>query len=217
MISKDYRQAARESLTGNWGLAIISLIIYGAIMGFSSNVPLAGSIFLGYPMLYGYTKFHMALSKGFGNTDQLFDGFRENYLDNAVTILISRLYLLLWTLLLFIPGIIKSYSYSMIPYILVDKDYNIFNNDAISKSRELMTGNKWKLFKLQLSFIGWHLLGLIFTLGILNLLYVAPYQTQATAHFYYDLKKTDTTDDRINHIVDKIIPQIEDEKDEWDF
>ena len=96
------------------------------------------------------------------------------------------LYTLLWSLLLIIPGLIKSYSYAMTPYIMAEKpDMSV--NDAITKSRQIMNGHKWQLFCLDLSFTGWMLLSMV-TLG-LGLIYVWPYYNAARAAFYREIKK----------------------------
>jgi uncharacterized membrane protein len=99
------------------------------------------------------------------------------------------LFTFLWSLLLFIPGIIKSYSYSMTLYI-ISEDPSIGVMDAITKSREMMNGYKFKKFLLDLSFIGWFLLCII-TLGI-GFLWFIPYVGVAGAAFYNDIKPTTT-------------------------
>jgi uncharacterized membrane protein len=97
----------------------------------------------------------------------------------------KSLFIGLWSMLFVIPGIIKSFEYAMIPYILAD-DAEISSKDAFKKAREMMKGNKWRLFKLNLSFIGWELLcGL--TLGI-GMFFLLPYIHAANAEFYVELK-----------------------------
>ena len=96
------------------------------------------------------------------------------------------LFLFLWGLLFIIPGIIKSYSYRMVPYILAE-DPNISGKDAITLSRQMMDGQKWNTFVLDLSFIGWYLLSVL-TLGILGIFYVKPYKCSTDAELYRALK-----------------------------
>lgn len=91
------------------------------------------------------------------------------------------LFTALWALLFIIPGIIKSFSYAMTPFILADHP-ELTALQAITRSRQLMNGHKWELFVLALTFLGWNLLGLL-TFGI-GLLWVAPYQNAAYAAFY---------------------------------
>jgi uncharacterized membrane protein len=99
------------------------------------------------------------------------------------------IFILLWTLLLIIPGIIAAYRYSLAYYILADNP-NMSSLDAIRRSKELMAGNKWRLFVLQLTFIGWMLL-CILTIGI-GTLWLGPYMAVATAHFYDELLNKET-------------------------
>ena len=216
MISKDFKVLARRSLKDKWGMAIGAILLYSLIVGAASLMSFLGLVFVGYPLYFGYARFNMALAQGYGEFDDLFCGFREDYMDNAITFLIMELFIILWTFLLIIPGIIKSLSYAMVPYLLVDKDYRLFQMDALRESERMMYGNKMRLFKLYLSFLGWHLLGLL-TLGILNILYVSPLQNQAVAHFFYDLKSKDKNDDKLTHIVEEIIPVIKGNEDAWDF
>ena len=96
------------------------------------------------------------------------------------------LFTCLWSLLFVIPGIIKHYSYRMVPYILAD-DPTIGGKDAITLSRQMMNGHKWNTFVLDLSFIGWELLSAL-TVGLLGLFYVKPYEAATGAELYKVLK-----------------------------
>ena len=93
---------------------------------------------------------------------------------------LQTLYVLLWTLLLIIPGIVAGYSYAMTPYILAENP-DLTASEAISRSKEMMEGNRMDLFVLELTFIGWELL-CILTLGIGNL-WLGPYKAAAKAAF----------------------------------
>jgi uncharacterized membrane protein len=116
--------------------------------------------------------------------ESLFD-CTKNFGNVFIASLLQTVFLFFWTLLFWIPGFVKSYSYAMTNYILIDNP-NLTGNEAITESRKLMNGNKMKLFLLDLSFIGWYFLtGLTF--GIL-LLYVAPYHQAARARFYESIK-----------------------------
>ena len=105
----------------------------------------------------GYAKFNLNLvdnkdavfSDLFSQFDRLGAGFCMNFL--------TGLYIVLWTLLFIIPGIIKSFSYAMAPYILAEHP-EMTASEAITESRHMMDGNKWRLFCLDFSFIGWNLL-----------------------------------------------------------
>lgn len=92
----------------------------------------------------------------------------------------------LWTLLLIIPGIIKAYSYSMSGFILTENP-EMTAKEAMQVSEKMMIGNKWRLFCLQISFIGWQIL-CIFSLGI-GYLWLKPYMNAATAAFYDEISR----------------------------
>ena len=199
-----YKDRAIESLTGKWGNSAIATLIYIIIFGgiaiaFSYGVPLTQScstkldplgniiqIVLS-PIAWGFEiMFLENIRKGDKELDlgKMFEGFKD-YIRIMLTNLLRGIYTLLWMLLLIIPGIIKMYSYSMTNYILLD-DTDLKYNSAIEKSMAMMKGHKMNLFLLDLSMIGWLILSII-TCGI-GILFLAPYNLTAHAHFYEDLK-----------------------------
>ncbi|MCC8100731.1 MAG: DUF975 family protein [Clostridiales bacterium] len=120
--------------------------------------------------------------------DLLLSAFHSGYYWNAVVAQFQRkLFLFLWPLLFVIPGIVKSYEYCMIPYLLADFP-DLSPEEAFQISREMMDGNKWDTFVLDLSFIGWELLDSV-TLGIAGVLFVNPYQYATKAELYLALKE----------------------------
>ena len=129
----------------------------------------------------GYAKFNLALvdhkQADFQDIFSQFDRFGSGFLLNLLTFV----FVLLWTLLLIIPGIIAGFSYSMAPYILYENP-GMRPYDALRASKDLMKGNKWRLFCLEFSFIGWAIL-CAFTLGI-GYLWLRPYEEAASASFY---------------------------------
>lgn len=129
----------------------------------------------------GYAKFNLALvdhrEARFSDLFSQFGRFGDGFLLNLLT----NLFIVLWSLLLIIPGIIAAYSYAMAPYILYENP-GMRPMAALKASKELMRGNKWRLFCLQFSFIGWALLCAL-TAGIGNL-WLCPYQEAAQASFY---------------------------------
>ena len=194
--NSELRKASLASLDGNWGESAILVLIYYLVAG---GFPIAWNIsglgftspllhFLLYPVLWGMIVTFLEVSRGMRvDYGRLLEGYKD-FTRIALTELLRHVYIMLWTLLLIIPGIVKSYSYSMTPYILRD-DPTIKYNAAIEKSMRMMSGNKMKLFLLDLSFIGWGIL-CIFTLGV-GLLFLTPYMQTAHAHFYNDLKDDD--------------------------
>lgn len=95
-----------------------------------------------------------------------------------------ELYTFLWTLLLVIPGIMAAYSYAMVDYILAERP-DLSPGEAIELSKQMMAGNRWRLFCLEFSFIGWDILSVL-TLGI-GSLWLNPYRECAKAAFYRSL------------------------------
>lgn len=143
-------------------------------------------IFIGYSLEVGGRRYFVQ-SVQYKNNQKCFrfgfDG--ENYGGIIKTMLLTDFYIFLWTLLLIIPGIVKGYSYSMVPYILADNP-NIGVKKAIALSNEMTMGHKLDMFILDLSFIGWYLLGAI-ALGI-GVLFVLPYDNATKAELYLVLR-----------------------------
>ena len=207
--NRDIRAKARDTLEhrlfGNvWIMMIIVALIYGAIVGLPGSIGglLPGkakyaigwifsiaSIIIAGPMEYGLARLVLKVERGDKKIDfkDLFVGFKEDF-QNAIFLGFLRdLFIFLWCLLFIIPGIIKAYAYSMAFYIQQDdkdKDWR----RCLDLSNEMMRGYKGKLFLLDLSFIGWYIVGLL-CLGV-GVLWVTPYHTMARAHFYDELKAT---------------------------
>ena len=110
----------------------------------------------------------------------------QNYGHNFVVLLLQDVYLTLWFLLLIVPGLIKAYSYRMVPYILAEHP-EFSATEVIPRSRAMLHGHKWQAFKLDLSFLGWILLGAL-TLGLVNVFWTAPYMESAQAALYLKLR-----------------------------
>ena len=156
------------------GVVIISAII-GALF----------SIFVTDALTVGTCNYFIKNTDSKPSFRDIFSGFKVKYGRNIGTLLFVGIKSVLWTLLFIIPGIIKSYEYSIIPYILAD-DPEISSKDAFKKAKQMMKGNKWRLFKLEFSFIGWFVL-CVLTLGI-GTFFLIPYLNAANAEFYVELK-----------------------------
>jgi hypothetical protein len=142
---------------------------------------------LGSVVETGYARFHLDLNDGEDSGIETLFSYFYNWKTTAAARLLRSLYTLLWSLLFVIPGIIASYSYAMTGYILAEHpEYTA--QEAIAQSKEMMAGNRFRLFCLQLSFIGWSVLCL-FTFGIGNL-WLRPYVKAATAAFYREISGT---------------------------
>lgn len=178
------KSEAKASLKGNWGVAILALLVYDVIV-MVLGVTGVGSLFTGLAYV-GLVAVVISLVRTKTATlDAMVKGITENFATKFVSTLLVSIFTALWTLLFIIPGIVKGFAYSMTPYILLDRP-ELSATQAITESRRMMNGHKMDLFVLYLSFIGWILLSIL-TLGIL-LLYVIPYMEATVAGFYNSIK-----------------------------
>lgn len=175
---------ARELLSGRWLFVGGVLLLYFIIVGVIGNIPFA-MLILGGPLTLGLAIFSLSFLRKEKNNEleQIFLGFKS-FQTSLVAYLLVVLYTLLWTLLFIIPGIIASLAYSQTFYILADE--KIEPAQAITKSKQMMMGYKWKFFCLNLRFFGWALLSIL-TLGI-GFFFLLPYIQISQALFYEDLK-----------------------------
>ena len=157
---------------------IISLII--------SVFALAFRYLLLTPFEYGCRKFFRKNLDEPAKLSNIVYAFDSNYKNIVKTAFLRDLFIWLWSLLFLIPGIIKSYQWRLVPYIM-SEDPTMNYKDALAESTKLMQGNKWKTFVLDLSFIGWDILSLL-TWGFLDLFFVAPYKASTDAALYETLK-----------------------------
>ncbi|ROR23626.1 putative membrane protein [Mobilisporobacter senegalensis] len=155
------------------------------IIGFIILVIIIAIVFATFvsgPIEAGKNYFFMHSRENGAQFTTMFANFRKGRYMNTVTVMFFRgLYTFLWTLLLIIPGIIKSYEYCMIPYIMAENP-DIDKNRAFELSKYMTDGDKFNIFVLQLSFIGWYLLGAI-PCGI-GILFVQPYFEATMAELY---------------------------------
>ena len=185
LYAKDFREAARKSLAGCWGIAVITALLYG-ILNSALQATFLGTLILGGPLWFGYHSFWLKQVRWQKpDIGSLFDGLQQCFVNSIVVFLLQGIFTFLWGLLFVIPGIIKGYSYAMAPYILADNP-GMDALEVIDTSRNMMKGNKWQLFCLDLSFIGWHIL-CILSMGI-GYLWLSPYIACARAHFYETVK-----------------------------
>ena len=197
----EYRNAAFNLLKADWKGAVLLLLIIMLIntvistaLGFviaseelASFANLIAEIFVGIPLSYLFVKEILGFVRGgkIEISSSLVDKFKADYLKSIKVIGLMSIYIFLWCLLLFIPGIIKAYSYCFAPYISMDND-ELTAEECINESMKLTNGYKMKLFLLDLSFIVWYLLCIV-TLGI-AILWVVPYHEAARIALYEDIK-----------------------------
>ena len=139
---------------------------------------------LGSVICVGYARFNLDLTGGEKPPFETLFTYFYNWKTLAVSSLLRSVYILLWSLLLIVPGIMATYSYAMTDYILAEHPA-LTASEAIAQSKAMMDGSRWRLFCLHLSFIGWDLLCAL-TLGLGNLA-LTPYKQAAEAAFYRDL------------------------------
>ena len=198
--NQDYKNAALAALKGNWtqgvlaslvfiGISLVAnmltsanpesglaILVYAAVL-ICVSMPLSVGLLSAYKDLYKGTDVKVvenSFKTGFGNWGHHVGGM-----------LLVGVYTFAWTLLLIVPGIIKSFAYALTPFILIDKP-ELSANEAIELSMKMMDGHKLDLFILYLSFIGWYLLSIL-TLCV-GMLWVMPYMYTAMAAFYEDVK-----------------------------
>ena len=198
--NQDYKNAALAAMKGNWAQGVLATFAVFAItlganmltaadpegsltsivslaVAICVTMPLSVGLYAAYRELYHGTNVKVtenAFRKGFGNWGHHVGGM-----------LLMSVYIFAWTLLLIVPGIIKSFAYVLTPFILTDKP-ELSANEAIELSMKMMDGHKLDFFILCLSFIGWYLLSIL-TLCI-GMLWVTPYMYTTMAAFYEDVK-----------------------------
>lgn len=162
------------------GLAVIGGILAYGIISFIVK------IFLLNPLAVGCQKFFKENAEFPADFGEIGTAFKGNYGNVVLTMFLRNLFQALWLMLFIIPGIVKAYSYRMVPFIIADNP-GMSALDAITKSRDMMRGHKWNAFVLDLSFLGWLILSGL-TAGILGIFYVNPYIFETNAELYLALK-----------------------------
>ena len=144
--------------------------------------------FVGNPVNVGSKRFFMESrevdrSAGVG---KLFYAFGSGHYGNVIlTMFMRNLFISLWSLLFVIPGIVKTYQYYMVPYILAENPEMNYK-EALGLSKQMMEGNKWNTFVLELSFFGWYFLGIF--VCCIGAYFVVPYEQAVKAELYAELK-----------------------------
>ena len=181
----EMKAAAKAQLNCKW-LLTTGVLVVGSLILSAVSFTIIGSLLLIGAIEFGYCAYLITVTRNkdsdFG---KLLSGFNR-FGDVCITGILKWLFTGLWSLLFVIPGIVKSYSYAMTMYIMQDHP-ELSGNDAITKSRQMMDGHKFDLFILDLSFIGWYLLGAL-TFGILIVFYVEPYRQVTRTNFYEQLR-----------------------------
>ncbi|MBQ6809012.1 MAG: DUF975 family protein [Firmicutes bacterium] len=200
MSRPELKQAAKDRLSGNWWQALAVILISYALFSLIASITLGFGVFLLFgPLCLGQAAFFQQI---FRQRRAVVCSLFRDFADFGNAFCLGVLHLLLlfaWGLLLVVPGIVKAYSYAMCWYIRNDQP-EMSAREAIRTSKEMMQGHKGELFLLDLSFIGFWLLGpaffvlgtiwtpFLYALGLVELFYAIIYQSAARAAFYENLK-----------------------------
>lgn len=172
---------------------IISLVIVAMVFVlFIIIVAALFDIFLINPLMVGAQRFMLKSVDGTGNLSELGYLFDHSYINGVKAGFHRDLQIFLWALLFIIPGIYKKYQYYMVDYILAETPEMPWQ-EVLNLSKEMMKGQKWNTFVLDLSFILWHMLSLL-TCGLLEIFYVGPYQYMTRASLYRRLSRPEGID-----------------------
>lgn len=147
-------------------------------------------VFIGNVIKVGTNRYYLGAASGPQPFSTLFSAFSSHYLNVVKVMFLVSVKILAWSLLLVIPGIVKSYEYRMIPYLLAQQP-DMRAEDAFALSRKMTMGHKAEMFVLSLSFLGWLILGtLAFRIGVW---FVRPYIESTWAQLYLKLQENTQT------------------------
>lgn len=182
-MMKTLNSAAQE-------MSDVQIVMFGVVMAavfvivylFVTALIYARVALLNNPFYIGVCRFMLKSVDDKAEVKEVAYGFDHSYKNVVKTMFHTDLRVFAWALLLIIPGIYKKYQYRMVPYILAERpDMNY--KEVLQLSSDIMNGEKWHAFVLDLSFILWHMLGMI-TCGIVELLFVSPYVYLTHAALY---------------------------------
>lgn len=196
MIQEDmpanYAEYAQDALTNagrNLGIQIAGIVTGGiasAFMLMGVAIFLLStflSLLIGAPIAVGEKRFFMRCRTEKAQIGEILYAFRSGYVFHVIFVMfLKSLKTFLWSLLFVIPGIVKSYEYRMVPYILSENP-QMDSTRVFEMSRRMMDGQKWNAFILDLSFLPWAILA-AFTCGLLDVLYLRPYMAATYAELY---------------------------------
>lgn len=173
-----------DALVTEYGMKVVSIafaIIFGAIAGIIAIGSLIDVLLIN-PLAVGCKNFFLRNSEESVDISELARGFKPAWWNNVVTMFLTDLFTVLWSLLFLFPGIIKAYSYRLVPYIMAENP-DLHGTEAITLSRRMMNGHKWEAFVFDLSFLGWYILATV-TASIAGVFWVGPYKAAADAELY---------------------------------
>ncbi len=175
-----------SSQSFSWEEFLIFISIFSVVFGFIMIFVIAFTAFLSNPVIVGKKRFYMENGERECSIGKLFFAFDKNYMNIVKVMFMQNLFIFLWSLLFIIPGIIKSYEYRMVPYILSENPDMPWRR-ALELSREMTRNEKFEIFVLDLSFLGWIFLGLLAC--FIGLLFVQPYIDATDAQLYSKMRE----------------------------
>ena len=189
MDRAELKARARAQLGGGifqnlWMMGLAVCLLVGLLESAAATIlPAIGALIVIGPLEYGqaYIFLKQARDRQPVQLGDMFCGFQDDFGGTFLIGFLTQLFVALWSLLFLIPGIVKSYAYSMAYYVKLDHpDYGW--KACIDESRRLMDGHKWEKFVLDLSFIGWGIVGSL-CLGV-GTLWVMTYMAATEAQYY---------------------------------
>ena len=193
---QELKARARAQLEGGifktkWLMAVLVCLIISVVTGLVGVIPGVGALatlVIAGPVNYAYHAMFLKQARNNQpmNLEDLVKGFTGDFLQNFLIGLMSSIFIALWSMLLVVPGIIKTYAYSMAYFIKIDNPTYTWKQ-CIDQSKDMMKGHKMDLFVQDLSFIGWLIVGSL-CLGV-GTLWVMPYMQATRAHFYQELAR----------------------------
>ncbi|MCL2527126.1 MAG: DUF975 family protein [Defluviitaleaceae bacterium] len=209
---QEIKAHAKSAMKAQWGTSIAVILVFvlvvmaGVLVAFPflMRAPFvymliiwATIFFVDNPLVVNLEGVFIKIFNGErASVGELFSNLPVNYLRKVGGMAWMGLFTMLWTLLFFIPGIVKGIAYSMTPFILADCP-NVTAKEALKLSMRMTKGHKMELFVMYLSFIGWSMLGGL-TFGILNIVFVNPYLYTTCAGYYVELKQRAIASGEIN-------------------
>ncbi len=189
MNRAELKSKAKAQIKGKIGILFLITLIVALVAGIVTAIPGLGSVASMFIVTPAFTlsviRIYLMVVKGKKpEAKDAFCGFDDFWSAFKVTFLVG-IYTFLWSLLFFIPGIVKAYSYSMALRILAENPGKSAR-ECIKESMAMTNGHKWELFVLNLSFIGWIFL-MPFTFGILGI-WLIPYMNATVTNAYESLK-----------------------------
>ena len=194
MDRAELKARARAQLGGGifqnlWMMGLAVCLLIGLMESAAAGIlPGIGALIVVGPLEYGMAFIFLKQARDHQPVQlgDMFRGFQDDFGGTFLIGLMTSLFTFLWSLLFVIPGIVKSFSYALTPYILGDCK-NVRAQDALKLSMRMMKGHKGELFVLCLSFLGWLLLSAL-TAGLLEIFYVGPYMNNTFAGYYAERK-----------------------------